>query len=290
MSVVRLVRRSIEKPWGRHRLWPGFEDMQKGDATIGEIWFECPPSVAAGDPELLVKFLFTSEKLSVQVHPDDQEARARGQRRGKSEAWQILWAEPGATIGLGLRQAVTRAELRASAEDGTIERLIDWKRVSAGDFLYSPAGTVHAIGPGLVLVEIQQNVDLTYRLYDYGRPRALHLEDGTAVAHPVPLTSIFEPCDLSPGRRLLLSGARFVVERWTAPLVGFLDAAADRPVWLIPLAGQGWLENEVLSQGNVWLVDANTRLVLMQGIDMLVTYAGENANLSLFTHQQPGQA
>src|SRR5262249_13298778 len=134
------------------------------------------------------KFLFTSERLSIQVHPDDPAARAAGHPRGKDEAWLVLGADAGATIGLGLTHAVSREALRAAALDGSVEGLIDWRPVQTGDCFYSPAGTIHALGAGLTVLEIQQNLDLTYRLYDYGRPRELHLDEALAVA------------DLSPGR------------------------------------------------------------------------------------------
>lgn len=290
MSVLRLVPKRVEKPWGRRHLWPGFDDVPDGGAAVGEVWFETPPGWGADDPELLVKYLFTSEKLSIQVHPDDADARQRGQPRGKSEAWQILAAEPHATIGLGMRKSLTRAELRAAAEDGSIEHLLDWKSVEAGQFYYSPAGTVHAIGPGLVLVEIQQNVALTFRLYDYGRPRELHLDDGIAVARPVPYVVPFEPHDLAPGRRLQQAGDKFVVERWTAPLTGTLAASSSRPVWMIPLSGRGRVGNEVVGGGGVWLADAAVAIALEPGIDMLVAYPGDDENQTLITPEPADRA
>ena len=149
--------------------------------------------------------------------------------------------------------------------------------------MYSPAGTVHAIGAGLILVEIQQNVDLTFRLYDYGRPRELHLEDGVAVARPIPYVSPFEPYDLAPGRRLQLADAKFVVERWTAPFAGVLAASPHRPAWLTPLAGSGRVGGESICGGNVWLVDAAEVLTLEPGIDMLVAYPGKEADVTLIT-------
>ena len=283
MSVVSLVRKQVEKPWGRHHLWPGFDDIPADRAAVGEIWFETPPGLGVEDPDLMIKYLFTSEKLSVQVHPGDADARARGQRRGKSEAWQILSAAPHAAIALGTVRPMTRTELRGAAEDGSIQNLIDWRPVKAGDFYYSPAGTVHAIGPGLVLVEIQQNVDLTYRLYDYGRPRELHLDDGVAVAQPVPYVAPFEPSDLAPGRRLQHAGGAFVVERWTASLAGTLAASPVRPVWLVPLGGRGRVGNKAIGAGGVWLAHASVPFALAPGIDMLVAYSGGEVTGALIT-------
>jgi len=283
MSVVRLVRKCVEKPWGRHLLWPGFDDVPADGAPLGEVWFELPRSFGLDDPEILIKYLFTSERLSIQVHPDDADAQSRGKRRGKSEAWQILWAEPGATIGLGMRRSIDRAELRAAAEDGSITELLDWKPVQAGDFLYSPAGTVHAIGAGLILIEIQQNVDLTYRLYDYGRPRELHLDDGVAVAQPGRYAQTNESYELAPGRQVKNAGAQFVVERWSAPFAGSFVVSPRRMAWLIPIGGTGCVGGEAIYGGNVWLVDAGEKLTLEPGIDMLVAYPGSEADVTLVT-------
>lgn len=276
MPAIRLATKRVEKPWGRHDLWPGFEDVPEGSDPVGEVWFQAPKGEGEDYPELLVKYLFTSAKLSVQDHPDDAYARAHGYERGKSEAWQILSAEPDATIGLGMLKPMTKDELRTSALDGSIEHLMDWKSVKADQFYYSPAGTVHAIGPGLVVVELQQNVDLTYRLYDYGSDRELHLDDEIAVANPVPWVSPFAPRELSPGRKLLLAEGAFVVERWTAAASGTLAATRERPVWLVPLRGDGELDGETIGAGGVWLVDSAVPLAIADGIDLLITYPGKD--------------
>ena len=146
MPATKLETKRVEKPWGRHDLWPGFPDPAPDAAPIGEVWFKEP-----GDdtPELLIKYLFTSERLSVQIHPDDAQAQARGLSRGKDECWTILAAEPGATIAVGPKRPTSHEELRAAAKDGSIVDLLDWRPVKAGDFLYTPSGTVHAIGGGI---------------------------------------------------------------------------------------------------------------------------------------------
>ncbi len=177
MSRV-LSTKSVEKPWGQDHL-PAPFSAPKGQ-RIGEIWFEPPPEL----PELLVKYLFTSENLSVQVHPSDAQAPAGN--RGKEECWLVLTAEPGAKLAVGFRGEVSPEQMRAAALDGSIEDLLEWHEVHPGDFIYLTAGTVHAIGAGLSLIEVQQNSDITYRLYDYGRPRELHLDAGIAVAHGEP--------------------------------------------------------------------------------------------------------
>ncbi len=272
MPAVRLETKRVEKPWGRRgRLWPGFDDVAEGGDPIGEIWFEPP---GGGDPELLIKYLFTSDKLSVQVHPDDATARARGYPRGKDEAWVILAADPHATIAIGTLQAMSKEALRASALDGSIEDKIDWKSVKTGDFYYSPAGTVHAIGPGLTLIEVQQNVDLTYRLYDYGSDRELHLDAGIAAADPVPYVATYLPHEIAPGRIVLADGPAFVLERWSRAGQRQLAPAAGRPVWLVPLAGGGSIDGGALEAGGVWLVYGPAALRLGEGIDLLVAYPG----------------
>lgn len=272
MPAIRLTTKRVEKPWGRGDLWPGFADVTDGGDPVGEIWFEMP---GGDDPELLVKYLFTSEKLSIQVHPDDAAAQAAGYPRGKDEAWLILAAEPQATIAIGTLKPLTRDELRAAALDGSIEGLMDWKAVKAGDSFYSPAGTVHAIGPGLTLVEVQQNVDLTYRLYDYGRPRELHLDAGVAVSDPVPYVAPHVPAEIAPGRLILADGPAFVLERWTGARDAALKAGEGRPIWLVPLAGAGRIDGDALEPGGVWFVDDAAGVSLAEGSDMLVAYPGQ---------------
>lgn len=176
MSAALPIRQ-VEKPWGMDVLPAPF--VAPEGKRIGEIWFEPPTAL----PELLVKYIFSSEALSVQVHPSDMQTLAKGVgRQGKEECWLIVAAEPGAKLGIGFDRAITQDEMRAAARDGSIEQLMTWHTVRPGDFFYIPANTVHAIGAGVSLIEVQQNSDITYRLYDYGRPRELHLEESVAVA------------------------------------------------------------------------------------------------------------
>jgi mannose-6-phosphate isomerase len=174
---ARLPTREVEKPWGSDRLPAPFAAPQ--GKRIGEIWFEPPAAL----PQLLVKYIFTSEALSVQVHPSNAETVLKGLgKQGKEECWLIVDADPDAVLGIGFKEPISAETMRAAAEDGSIEGLMQWHKVRSGDFFYIPAGTVHAIGAGISLIEVQQNSDITYRLYDYGRPRELHLDDGIAVA------------------------------------------------------------------------------------------------------------
>ncbi|HEX8380078.1 MAG TPA: class I mannose-6-phosphate isomerase [Allosphingosinicella sp.] len=268
----------VEKPWGRRDLPTAFGAVEEGGEPVGEIWFEDP---RGSEPELLVKYLFTSERLSIQVHPDDETARAAGYPRGKDEAWVVLRAEPEAEIGIGLREAASLDGLREAAVDGRIEQMIDWRPAKAGDTYYSPAGTVHALGPGLVLIEIQQNVDLTYRLYDYGRPRELHLEEGIAVSKPEPYAAPFEPYLASPGREILADGPAFVLERWTKAAAGRLDVG--KPAWIVPVSGGGRVDGEALEAGKVWLVEGAAQVEFAERSDVLVAYPGSGVAQTLLS-------
>src|ERR1700690_2656455 len=130
---------------------------------------------------LLAKFLFPHEKLSVQVHPDDAAARAMGQPWGKTECWYVAHANPGAEIGLGLKPGVTVAQFAEAIGENRAEESLNWIKVFAGDMIYVAGGTVHTLGPGSIIMETQQQSDITFRLYDYGRPRELHLQQGLRV-------------------------------------------------------------------------------------------------------------
>jgi len=138
---------------------------------------------AARDPKrfpLLLKFLFPHEKLSVQVHPDDEAARRVGEPWGKTECWYVAHAKPGAQIALGLKTGVTREQFERAIQENRAEDLLNWINVFPGEMIYVAGGTVHTLGPNSIIVETQQQSDTTYRLYDYGRPRELHLKEGLA--------------------------------------------------------------------------------------------------------------
>ena len=269
MSATRLSTIRVEKPWGRHSLWPGFADAS--GAPVGEIWFETPAGMGN---DLLVKYLFTSERLSIQVHPDEPAAQAAGYPYGKDEAWVVLAAEPGATIGIGLTHAVSVDELRAAALDGSIETLLDWRPVTVGDVIYSPAGTVHAIGAGLTVIEVQQSLDLTYRLYDYGRPRELHLDAGLAVSERGPFIWQTTARRLDATRSVLVEGGKFVLER-LAPRAGqTLALPSDRPGLLIPVTGGGQINCDAFAAGQCWLVEGRAIVDSVAGSDVLLAYPG----------------
>jgi len=256
MTARRLATKYVEKPWGRDALPALFPDG--GGRRIGEVWFDGPEGE---HPPLLVKYIFTSERLSIQVHPNDDQGRARGLPGGKSECWLILDADPGATLGMGTLEPLDGETLRATSLDGRIEQLMDWKPVKAGDFFYIPAGTVHAIGAGVVLIEVQQNVDVTYRLYDYGRPRELHLDDGVEVSVPRPYDRAPVSIAGKAEADLLDRGeAPFALKLVTLePCETMLGKVATQS-WFIPMRGAGTIDGQGWSAGQCWLLDGEARL------------------------------
>ncbi len=244
---MKLHRHYVEKPWGRMQLPPMF-DAPKGQ-RIGEVWF-----ADGADLPLLAKYIFTSERLSVQVHPDDEQARARGLPHGKTECWYILEADAGSTLGLGLRRELSTEELRCAALDGSIEDLLDWRTVRPGDFFLVPPGTIHAIGGGLSLIEFQRNADVTYRLYDYGRSRELHLDDAVAVACRVPYRETLAQHLPAAEERTLVDGPLFEL------LLSHEDALQDRRRWVIPLEGAVQAGSDSAGPGDCLLVAPDERL------------------------------
>jgi mannose-6-phosphate isomerase len=253
---VKLKRQYVEKPWGRTTL-PDMFDAPPNQ-RIGEVWF-----TNGADLPLLAKYIFTSERLSIQVHPNDEQARARGLTQGKTECWYILDAEPDATLGLGLKRAVSPDELRNAALDGSIEDLMDWRPVRAGDFFIVPAGTVHAIGAGISLLEFQQNADVTYRLYDYGRPRELHLDDGMAVSQPKPYPEELAQHLSGDEERTLVDGPHFTLVQTRQ------DALQDRQRWVMPLDGSVRSGSEIAGAGEILLVGAGEEMAF-DGTRMLI--------------------
>ena len=245
MSAALPIR-MVEKPWGRDVLPEPF--IAPAGQRIGEIWFEPPPQL----PQLLVKYLFTSDKLSVQAHPSDAQLPGHG----KEECWLVIDAEPGAALGVGFRQAITREAMHAGALDGSIERLLEWHSVRAGDFFYIPAGTVHAIGAGVSLIEVQQTSEVTYRLYDYGRPRELHLDEGLAVARGEPHPGGLRRKVPDRGAIMLVDGPLFRLDRLDGtPDASILARYGQAPVLAIPMQGEMRVSGECVAPGNCALAD-----------------------------------
>ncbi len=234
-----------EKVWGSPRLSPWFPDA---DRKIGEVWYE-------GDQQLpvLVKLLFTSERLSVQVHPADEYAALNENSRGKTEMWHVLRADPGAGVAVGLTEPVSPERLRELAASGEIERYLRWIQVKPGDSIFIPAGTIHAIGPGLALCEIQQFSDVTYRLYDYGRPRELHLDRAVDVAVPGP----YLPPPTAPDG-FIVHCPYFAVQEQRLAAATRIQPRQDRFELLIALEGSGRLGREPFHAGQVWHMPPGT--------------------------------
>lgn len=264
MAIRQLQGHAVEKVWGQRAIPAIYGDSASTNEPIGEIWFADDAA-----PHLLVKRLFTSERLSIQVHPNDDLARASGHRCGKEEAWYVLSAEPGATIGAGFARELSDEELRAAALDGSIEDLMVWHPVSPGDFFYVPAGTVHAIGAGLSVLEIQQNVDLTYRLYDYGRPRPLQLDESIAAAVAAPFVRHPERAT-GPLRAELIAAPKFTIERLGGESSHNVTASGADPVWLMPVTQDCISGETALAAGTVWLADAPVEITVAAGGEMLV--------------------
>jgi mannose-6-phosphate isomerase len=277
LEPLRLLPSYREKIWGATALDPWFHAT---GARIGEVWFtfdenrtddgrviadlmrEHGAALLGTDRAwdsfpLLVKFIFTTDRLSVQVHPDDERARAWEGFPGKTEMWHVLRAEPGAAIALGFKEAISQQRLRESALTGEIEDLIRWFPVHGGDTFFTPTGTVHAIGPGLALVEIQQNSDITYRLYDYGRPRELHLEKAVAVANPQPHPGPSAPEDLGGGRQRLVCCEHFVTELLSLESETVYHPERGRIHILVVIEGSGAFGGRAFGPGECWLVPAS---------------------------------
>lgn len=249
---MKIETKSVEKVWGRRDLPLPFRSP--GEEPIGEIWFEPPPELS----QVLVKYLFTSEKLSVQVHPSD--AQAPDGSRGKEECWLVLDAEPGATLAIGFRQSLSAEAMREAALDGSIEGLLEWHPVKAGDFFYLPAGTVHAIGPGLTLVEVQQNSDITYRLYDYGRPRELHLDEGLAVADRSVYPPHWHRWVGETASETLVDGPFFRFSQSSGPPEESVRAIHAGAVLVLPLDGSVTIEGKPIAPGECGFAPAVDRV------------------------------
>ncbi|QPD00298.1 class I mannose-6-phosphate isomerase [Qipengyuania soli] len=245
--MQKLERKFVEKVWGVDRLPPVFGAPQ--DVRIGEVWYDPPAELQS----LLVKALFASERLSVQAHPSDDQAQAMGLgRSGKSECWVITAAEDGATIAVGFRERVSPEAMRSAALDGSIVDLLEWHPVERGDAFYIPAGTVHAIGGGVSLIEVQQNTDITFRLYDYGRPRELHLDDAMQVAITEPYPSHYrsrlgEDTQLVDSEHFRLAS---VATNETGAIAEWIGKAL-----LIPFEGRASVDGVELAIGECSFVD-----------------------------------
>ena len=235
--TIELARvQALAKPWGVADLRPWSKVGCDGGRLVGEIWYERAGG-AASEPSLLLKLLFTSQPLSIQVHPDDAYAQSMGLASGKTEAWYILSAAPGAKVAVGLKERLAPRQLREAVDDGSIVRHVAWRTVLPGDVVFVPAGTIHAIGAGLVIAEVQQRSDATFRMFDFGRKRELHIARAIAVADAGPAGIALKPKRLTDERTLLASSAHFAFERIVLAPGAALSLEAERETWLLVVSG-----------------------------------------------------
>ncbi len=303
----RLEPQFVPRIWGARSLAPLFPEKTKLPEPVGEVWLTGNGCIFADGPlagrklgdawramppewagtrldtskpfPLLVKFLFPEDILSIQVHPNDEYARqheAHTGWTGKTEMWHAIAARPGAEVLVGLKEDVTPESFRAAIADGTAEKCLNRIPVAAGDTIFVPAGTVHTIGPGLVLCEIQENSDLTYRVFDYnrpgldGKPRPLHIEKALAVTRfgkqlggkTTPLG-----CEIPATNSITYCAASryFATEKWEMrgfPLGHIPEECFEL---LVILEGRGKLvagEAQVVkeySAGEIWYLPAGTK-------------------------------
>jgi mannose-6-phosphate isomerase len=285
MTIERAVAQIKYKPWGSTYLQP-WAAAPTDDGAIGELWYQRP---TAGAPEssLLLKSLFTTEPLSIQVHPDDEFAQSIGLPNGKTEAWYILDAAPGAQVAVGLKHSLTPQELRISIADGSIADLVQWRPVRKDDVIFVPAGTIHAIGAGIVLAEIQQRSDATFRLFDYGRQRELHTENAVAVAERGIARHRPSLRKFSDSRTLLIASPHFVFEK--IELLPNSDWVLKAPPesWILVIRGGADIDLTHAVLGDVIFADAQ-RINISAGADgmtALLAYVGPNAYPELLEQQ-----
>lgn len=281
MAIEHACTRIVSKPWGSTDLLP-WSDIQPDGVAIGELWFQ-RPDVEAPDPVLLLKLLFTKEPLSIQVHPDDAFAHSIGLVNGKTEAWYVLSATPEAKVAVGLKRRLTAAQLRASIEDGSIADLIQWRPARKDDVIFVPAGTIHAIGPGLVLAEIQQRSDTTFRLFDHGRQREIHVDDAVAAANAGPAERQSIPTRLTDVRSVLVASPHFILERIDLPPNSNWKLDAEQETWVLVLEGhvQVGLINAFVGEAIFVEADRTSLKAGARGFKGLVAYVGPKPSPNL---------
>ncbi|MGA2961400.1 MAG: type I phosphomannose isomerase catalytic subunit [Candidatus Korobacteraceae bacterium] len=269
---ILMIPEFSPRPWGTRDLRPIYTRVV-GKEPIGEAWLtgdECRVAngpfsgaslsdlcrrfgrelvgQAAPQPDrfpLLTKFLFPHDKLSVQVHPDDEGARELGQPCGKTECWYVAKCLPGAQVGLGLKPGVGKPEFEAAILANRAENLLNWVDLNPGDLIYVDAGTVHSIGPGSILIETQQNSDTTFRLYDFGRGRELHIEQGLRAMRESTNAGKVSSRMIG-GHDLLVASPCFVVEHFalTEPLTLAVAPGRTSAQVLVAVEGSAVVEWE----------------------------------------------
>jgi mannose-6-phosphate isomerase len=281
VTIERARRHCVQKPWGSLDLRP-WDDRAVNGAAIGEIWFERHQATSP-EASLLLKLLFTSQPLSIQVHPDDAFARSIGLPNGKSEAWYVLSASPGAKVAVGLKRRISASQLRTAIEDGSIAGQVQWRRVEADDVVTVAAGTIHAIGAGLVIAEIQQRSDTTFRLFDYGRQRGLDTDKAVAAAEACPAEGAAASRRLSDERTLLAASPYFVLERIDLRPGARWELLAPRETWILVLSGSARIGRLDAAIGDGLFMEADRAGVTVgpDGLKVLVAYPGPDPEADL---------
>jgi mannose-6-phosphate isomerase len=281
MAVEHACVRVVRKPWGVADL-RSWSDVDGSGGAVRELWFQRPDQ-AAPVSALLLKLLFTSEPLSIQVHPDDAFARSIGLPNGKTEAWYILSASPAARVAVGLQRRLGPEELRGSIRDGSIADLVQWRPVTKGDVVLVSAGTIHAIGEGIVLAEIQQRSDATFHLFDYGRQRELHEDNAVAVSDTGPVRVQSGPRRLSTERTLLAASPHFVLERIDLQANTGWALTPGRETWLLALDDHAAIGLVAASAGEAIFIGGDHASIEVgaNGFSGLVAYPGPDPLASL---------
>ena len=317
LAPFRIEPRFTARVWGFRDLRPWYDRVAECE-TIGEVWLTGDDCLIATGPHagkrlaalfseaseallgrgapspdspLLIKTIFAREKLSVQVHPDDKMAQKYGQPRGKTECWYALAAEPGAEVAVGVKPGTTIQQIEEEIQTGTLEASLNAVPLAAGDMIFVDAGTIHAIWPGSNLLETQQNCDLTYRMFDYGRGRELHIQKSLEATKLTTRAGKIRPQWLAD-RSVLIDVEYFRVER--VPVEGSRTSASlrggEKPAlaYLFAAAGSGRLTSaefdpvELPARGIVAVPAASPEFVL----DDLG--AGDKLDLIRITPNWPG--
>jgi mannose-6-phosphate isomerase len=273
------------KPWGI--LADPSLDGSQSTNRIGEIWYE-RSNASSSATDLLLKLLFTSQPLSIQVHPTDAYAQSIGLPRGKTEAWYVLSAEPGAKVAVGLKQQITELMLRDAILDGSIADQVAWQDVHADDVVFVPAGTIHAIGAGLVIAEIQQRSDTTFRLFDHGRSRTLHVEQALVVAARGPAGTGQALQNITGERTVLVANDYFVFERIQLPPQTTWLLNAARETWLLLLTANARAGSFELRNGDAIYAQSDRVEIEVggEGLQALVAYTGMGGPLPQLLEQR----
>ena len=246
-----LTTTALVKPWGRSNLPAVFASPV--NEPVGEIWFERPQPLS----DILAKYLFTEERLSVQVHPTAENSPTG---IGKDECWLVTEVEPGARLAVGFQAPVDADAIRRGALDGSIMQMLEWIDVKVNDFIYVPAGTVHSMGAGLTLIEIQQNTDITHRLYDYGRGRPLNLDEAMASIRRNPHPTEFRRRIDPTGEQILVEGPHFLLAQCTGNPSRDLQARLRGAVQVLPIDGSCSIDGAQIEPGAAGWADCPERI------------------------------